>query len=197
LLDSAAAITAAVDRITAFSKRMTIFGADLKPQSEPLDVDVLIGACWAPLKSRAETVNVQFSAEPSNLTLNADRMMLEESLSCLFSNALDAIEDRQNDAETIRQDEISVTVDGVVGARTRISVRDTGIGFGEDIADRLFLPFFTTKTDRRFAETPSFHEGIGLFTVRRFMRLHGGDVSAQSPGSYLGATFTLDFPNSE
>jgi len=88
--------------------------------------------------------------------------------------------------------------DGSVHVSTRhaessveIIVRDTGMGISSD-----FLPYVFERF--RQAESPTTRSysglGLGLAIVRHLTELHGGTVSAESPGHGLGATFTVRIP---
>ncbi|MGE0556725.1 MAG: PAS domain S-box protein [Burkholderiales bacterium] len=66
---------------------------------------------------------------------------------------------------------------------TAYYVRDNGVGFNMEHADRLFGAFQRLHTDREFPGT-----GVGLATVRRVMRRHGGDAWAEAAAA-RGAIF--------
>jgi signal transduction histidine kinase len=68
-----------------------------------------------------------------------------------------------------------------------LRVEDTGPGIPDDIIDKLFTPFFTTKTTGT---------GLGLATVKKLVELHAGKVTAaNTPGG--GAVFTVEIPQIE
>jgi two-component system sensor kinase FixL len=65
-----------------------------------------------------------------------------------------------------------------------IEVADTGPGIADDVADRLFKPFVSTKANGM---------GIGLSVSRRIAEAHGGQLTA-SRNENGGATFRLTLP---
>ncbi|MBA3821183.1 MAG: PAS domain S-box protein [Deltaproteobacteria bacterium] len=72
--------------------------------------------------------------------------------------------------------------------RTVYHVRDDGVGFDPKYAGKLFFPFQRLHSAREFEGT-----GIGLATVQRIVRGHGGEIWATSaPGSGATFSFTLE-----
>ena len=67
--------------------------------------------------------------------------------------------------------------------RTVIEINDDGPGISEEIAEDIFVPFFTTKAQG---------SGIGLALVRYIMLSHGGAVR-YAPNDQNGASFRLVF----
>lgn len=60
---------------------------------------------------------------------------------------------------------------------------DNGTGILEDTLERIFFPFFTTKSDG---------SGVGLALSRQIMRLHSGHIQVQSTPNKL-TVFSLRF----
>ena len=67
--------------------------------------------------------------------------------------------------------------------RLTIKVTDNGVGILEEVVDKIFIPFFTTKKKG---------SGIGLSLSRQIIRLHGGTISATSTVGEK-TIFTLKF----
>lgn len=112
---------------------------------------------------------------------HADPVLTRQVWVNLLSNALKYSAPRGADA---RVEVGGSTEDGVV----RYFVRDNGVGFDPQYADRLFGVFQRLHPNGQFEGT-----GVGLAIVERIVRRHGGQVLARSePGR--GATFTFELP---
>ena len=75
------------------------------------------------------------------------------------------------------------------GAELAISVRDNGIGIPADSLERVFQMFTQVGGNGSLGGL-----GIGLSLVRSLVELHGGSVSAASPGPGAGSVFTVRLP---
>jgi signal transduction histidine kinase len=105
-----------------------------------------------------------------------DEGLLVEALGQLFRNAVEAT----TAAGSARPPGVSVTLDGGVA---HVSVRDWGTGLRTTNAKLLIRLLQSTKPG---------HRGLGLVTVERIARLHGGSLSFEAPGD--GAIVTLTLP---
>jgi len=121
-------------------------------------------------------IELTFRHKPASMSLMADEDMLDQVLINLIRNAADTL------ANT---DGGKISVIGYLDGkqRTVLEVRDNGEGVSEDMAEKIFMPFFTTKKQG---------SGIGLALVRHIMLSHGGSVS-YTPGNEHGSVFRLIF----
>lgn len=102
-----------------------------------------------------------FIPSGEQLTLYADRDLLSQVLTNLLKNASEALVDTQHA-------EIKVTLLRDHLNRVCIEVIDNGPGMDDEIAEKAFVPFFTTKISG---------SGIGLSLCKQILRLHGGDMN--------------------
>ncbi len=102
--------------------------------------------------------------DPRTLELTVDPDLIEQVLINLMRNAVQALAGRSN-----ARVDLSAQLDG--RGRVIIRVQDNGPGILEDVQERIFIPFFTTKRDG---------SGIGLALSRQIMRVHRGTISVQS-----------------
>ncbi len=91
----------------------------------------------------------------------------------------------KNAAEAIATDGRIEIVTSIEGDGARLQVSDNGIGIAEENMDRIFMPFFTSKTE---AGT-----GLGLASSRTIVTEHGGSIILDStPGR--GTTVSITLP---
>ncbi|MBF0538262.1 MAG: hybrid sensor histidine kinase/response regulator [Nitrospirae bacterium] len=107
----------------------------------------------------------------------------------IINNARDAILSQASEAGGIpqgRQGKISIAL-SKLNRHILIAITDNGGGIAEDMAEKLFDPYFTTKG-------PQKGTGIGLYISKVIIenRMHGGINVRNSDG---GAVFTLDLPD--
>ena len=112
-------------------------------------------------------------AEP--LWILAERVLIQQILIILFSNALDAMERIPVGRRRVRV-RARAAGDGV-----RITVQDEGQGIEAALLPRIFEPFETHKQNGM---------GMGLAIARRIVRSHGGEIRIRS---HMGAGTTVSF----
>jgi two-component system nitrogen regulation sensor histidine kinase NtrY len=121
-------------------------------------------------------IELSFQHDPPSLAVVADEDMLDQALINLVRNAANALADKQD--ASIR---VSAYTDSK--QRTVLEIEDNGPGVPEDLAEKIFIPFFTTQTQG---------SGVGLALVRYIMLSHGGKAIHEKNESG-GATFRLIF----
>ena len=97
--------------------------------------------------------------------VNSDPIQLQQVLLNLVINAFDAMRDTP-----ISNRKIAIATQPNEDGTVRISVRDYGLGISEEMRDRLFDPFFSTKTEGL---------GMGLAIVRSIIESHGGAITVR------------------
>ena len=89
-----------------------------------------------------------------------EKVQIQQVLLNLMRNAIDAMQDCE-------RKELLVTTSAPENGKVTVSVADSGAGVSEEIADRLFQPFVTTKSDGM---------GVGLSISKRIVEAHGGEI---------------------
>jgi nitrogen fixation/metabolism regulation signal transduction histidine kinase len=126
----------------------------------------------------AEQVKITAEVKPSYLELTADSDLIEQVLINLLNNAIQSIT-----LAGITNGEVNLNAGIDHRGRAFIDVKDNGPGVSEEIAEKIFIPFFSTKKDG---------SGIGLSLSQQIMRAHGGSISVRSkPG--VETVFTIRF----
>lgn len=109
-------------------------------------------------------INFIISVEPKYLEIVADPDLLEQVILNLVKNSIHSLSSTQNP-------EIKLIAFINDRGRTTFNIIDNGKGISEDIIDKIFIPFFSTKTDG---------SGIGLSISQSIIRAHGGSIWVNS-----------------
>jgi PAS domain S-box-containing protein len=117
------------------------------------------------------SLNIDINALPA---LKGDEVFLRQAFINLIQNAVDAMPQGGN---------LKIKALPSTGDFMDILISDTGHGISEDIKDKIFLPFFTTKEQGT---------GLGLAIVHKIVISHGGSISVDS--SEKGTTFNIRLP---
>ncbi len=130
------------------------------------------------MKTQIDESKIHFETkvDPESLELTADVELVEQVLINLVLNSIDAVKNKHDG-------KIQLTSRMDDRGRVIIQVLDNGIGIEEDVVEKIFIPFFTTKEHG---------SGIGLSLSNQIMRLHRGTIAVQSKRG-AETVFTLRF----
>jgi PAS domain S-box-containing protein len=151
------------------------------PQLTRLDIDDVIGQVLAIARGELLRHNVVLCTELASggrLVLG-DRVQLQQVLLNLIMNGIEA-----TTGVTERTRELSVSSTLAEQTSVLVSIKDTGTGLDPAVAERMFQPFFTTKSDGL---------GMGLAICRSIVEAHGGRLWV-SPRAPHGANVRFTVP---
>ncbi|HEY9738689.1 MAG TPA: PAS domain-containing protein, partial [Trichocoleus sp.] len=149
----------------------------------PVDLAAAIANALETVRLAAEAKSIQIRSflEPNALQVMGDAVRIQQIIWNLLSNAVKF---------TPEGGQVEIRLEQL-GSQAQITVSDTGQGISPDFLPYVFEYFRQADgtTTRRFGGL-----GLGLAIVRHLSELHGGTVSAESPGEGQGAIFRLRLP---
>lgn len=150
-----------------------------EPKIQPFSPESLLKPIIALLKPAldAKSIKISMSISKEAKTLHADKDLVEQVLINLMKNSIDALgsmQEPQIDLEVYKS-----------GSKVTVTVTDNGMGIRDENLDKVFVPFYSTKTHG---------SGIGLSLSQQIMRLHNGSISLKSIEG-KGTTVSLIFPH--
>jgi nitrogen fixation/metabolism regulation signal transduction histidine kinase len=148
------------------------------PQKRQISLDTYFGRLEKLLATEwsDQGVTLHMEAPPPGMIIAADESLLDQAVINVVRNAAEA-------ARSSAEPQVWVAAHLSDRGRPVIEVADNGEGIDGELGERIFLPFFTTKSQG---------SGIGLSFARQVMMMHKGAITAR-PREGGGALFQLRF----
>ena len=123
-----------------------------------------------------KNIDLEIILRDTDLSFEADPSLIEQVLINLMVNAIEAVKEQENP-------KIILSADSNEKRKAILRVADNGSGMPEEVMDKIFIPFFSTKKSG---------SGIGLSLCKQIMMLHKGNIQVQSVEG-RGTVFSLHF----
>jgi two-component system, NtrC family, nitrogen regulation sensor histidine kinase NtrY len=123
-----------------------------------------------------KNIELDIVLKDTDLELKADTSLVEQVLINLVVNAMEAVKDNP-------EPQIILSATYSPNRKIIVKVADNGPGMSEEVMDKIFIPFFSTKKNG---------SGIGLSLCKQIMMLHKGNIHVQSRIGE-GTVFSLQF----
>lgn len=174
---SARIIKAQIERMTVILRQLLDFARRRTPQKQRTDLSQLADQSVELLTSlaRRRNVEIEMTANVRPALVEADASQIQQVLTNLIDNAVQAMPQGGTIRVTIENDWCRPP--GTAGppraAFARLDVRDEGVGIPRENLEQIFEPFFTTKKSGEGT-------GLGLSIVADIVREHGGWMTVDS-----------------
>jgi len=167
-------IVARIDSLDGMMKDLLLFARPPKPKRAPTDVGGLVANTARLLGEDPMWKEVHVVVDGAASPILADPEMLKIVFQNLLINGAHAMQG---------QGRIHVAIDEV-NTMCQIAFSDAGPGIPDDVREKVFTPFFTTK---------SRGSGLGLPTAKRFIEAHNGQIVIDCPPAG-GTTVVVRIP---
>ncbi len=179
----ATAIRKETDRLDQIVKDFLNLARPLEPKLVPVKAESTLREIQQLFQPRLQQQSIKLNLESAvDARFRADPQQLKQVLTNLVQNAAESIQ--HDGAITLRARQDKVPLKGRTTEAVIIEVEDNGPGIPQEVQERLFEPFFSTKQEGT---------GLGLPIAARIIDKHGGALEfTSSPGK--GTTFGVVLP---
>jgi two-component system nitrogen regulation sensor histidine kinase NtrY len=141
----------------------------------PADLNTIVGNSLALFAGRTQEIHIITRFAPDLPLVLADPEAMKRSLGNLVDNAIEAMQ-----GALLR--ELRITTALLPSGLIELTVADTGTGLTDEMRERLFLPYFSTKQRGT---------GLGLAIAAKIIQEHGGTIRAEK-NEPTGAKFIVE-----
>jgi signal transduction histidine kinase len=186
-------------KVSEHGNRLALYAQPDQEQKQSID---LYDTCRAVVKqfekSLPQEIDIELKEADFTIQCFADEVQIAQALAQIIENAKDAIDQRWQEQGRVNHGHIGISFQKIYieqgndsnlqsGQYVRITIADDGWGVAEDIQDKMFKPFSTSKRAGR---------GMGLTVVQSIVQRHGGEVSFESDVG-KGSLFHICLPIGE
>ncbi len=171
-------ITGAVETVRTLVDEFSAMARFPTSQPQPSDINTIIQSALSMFDGRLEGIHVSTYLAPDLPPVMADPNAMKRVIANIVDNAADAMQD-----SLVREVHISTALIPN-GDMVEIIIADTGHGVSQEVKEKLFFPYFSTKKRGT---------GLGLAIVGRIIEDHNGSVRVEE-NSPLGARFIVELP---
>jgi len=178
LHNCAETIAGAVETVRTLVDEFSTLARFPTAQPQPANINAIVETTLAMFNGRLENIRVSTHLAPELPSVMADAEAIKRALANLVDNAAEAMQD-----VVFREIQISTAL---VASReaVEIVVADTGPGVTQELKERLFLPYFSTKKRGT---------GLGLAIVSRIIEDHHGSIRVEE-NKPVGTRFVVELP---
>ncbi len=174
-------------------KQILAFSRQASPELKPVSLSIILKESLKLLRSSIPTsIEIRQDILDGLDTIQGDPTQINQVIINLCMNAVYVMRDKggsleiRMENEELGEESASQYSDLPQGLYVKIIVCDTGCGMAQEVLDRIFDPFYTTKEVDEGS-------GMGLAVVYGIVKNHGGDIKVESePGK--GTTVCVLFP---
>ncbi len=184
-------ITEEVNRLNGVVSQFLTYARPLQPGNEGIDINEVLEKTLTLFAVADQPCSISFHGAPNLPPVRAEAELIRQVTLNLARNAIEAMAESGGELNIstsltrIRTDGQGVSRDST--SHVRIRFADDGPGIAPEVLDRLFIPFYTTKSDGT---------GLGLAICQRIVRSLGGTIDVTSRVG-AGTVFTLTLPADE
>jgi len=186
-------------RADAIVKGMLAHSRAGKGENVPTDINALaeeyLKLSYHGLCAKDKSFNADFKTDfdPNLPKVNVVPQDIGRVLLNLINNAFQAVSERSKKEEPSFKPTVSVKTQLTTNDQILITIKDNGPGIPDDIKDKIFQPFFTTKPTGQGT-------GLGLSLSYDIVKALGGELHLETtngnglPAGQAGTTFTISIP---
>jgi len=183
-------------RADAIVKGMLAHSRSGKGEKVPTDLKVLaeeyLKLSYHGLRAKDKSFNAEFKTDfdPNLPKVNVVPQDIGRVLLNLINNAFQAVNEKSKKEDSDYLPKVTITTKLTANGQQLIAISDNGPGIPDDIKDKIFQPFFSTKPTGQGT-------GLGLSLSYDIVKAHGGELTVESPSAGNGhtrTTFTIILP---